>query len=155
MESECAICGTPISSDISLSRGVGPECWAVYKKALTKELFKIDGLSLRYNWIIQVEIIKDAFVKTFETTKFRSDFKKSFYKSIKNSDRISRKQLDIMNNWLAWSEKVDNTKLSENIIEAKKKYLFEMREKYNVTITGKAMGIARNQIRSKRAIASN
>ena len=127
----CIICGHPIWSDESLARGYGSECASLLKTVIKEKFFANKKYSLTYNWLIQVNIFKKAFVEAYKNVKFRSSFRKSFYESIKNRDRISRKQLDIIIDLLR-SKDVDVSELYDQIDHEKRIY-FESKckkEKY-------------------------
>lgn len=145
MNDVCSICGHEISSEASLRSGMGAECRAAYNRALFKACMSTDGASLKYNWLIQVDVLKDAFVQSFENTKFRSEFKKSFYKSICNSERVSKKQLSIIDDWL-FMKIGDTTELYEQIKLKKQDYLNEL--KSDVKITSVAIEMARKEMRT-------
>lgn len=94
MSERCAICGAVIS-DNNIT-GIGYECLAALNKAKSAVFFSNEEYAFRYNFLIEVELVKSIFLNLFKEVKFRSAFKKSFFESISNSTRISRKQLDIM-----------------------------------------------------------
>lgn len=116
----CSICGAHLSENNT--EGIGFECKAALRQAKIHKLFQDKDFSLYYNWIIEASAWRDIFIKTFAETKFRSDFKKSFYKSILECDRISRKQLDIIRRELSYrgiNIKVDVTEIKKSILNDK------------------------------------
>lgn len=96
MADYCIICGARLSDNNTT--GIGCECLAALYAAKTYRAKK-EGLSLKL-YIKEVEIVKENFVRILAGTKFRSEFKKSFYSSIVSAERISKKQLDIMYNMI-------------------------------------------------------
>lgn len=145
----CAICGSEISSRTSLERGVGPECWAAYQKALISKIFEVEGNSLAYNWLIKVSVFRNAFLVRFAGTKFRSDFNKSFFESINGSERVSKKQLAIIEQKLIEAGDVDVYLLHKTVEQRRREFI--AKESLNVDITRAAVESARREIRSKRA----
>lgn len=141
----CSLCGSPISDNNP--DGLGYECRKAIEKAKFKALFLIDNNSLYYNHVIEVEIAKKHFVELFSKTKFRSDFNKSFYNSIKNSDRISKKQLFIMKDKIFQK----NPSISESIfyeVKAAKESFLKEKVK-SVVLTREQIEVARREIRMK------
>lgn len=88
----CSICGVPITDDNPDGIGFGCRKHVVAraKAACFKE---VKGLDL---WIAKVKLVRDAYLDEFKDTKFRNAFKKSFYESMVNAERVSKKQLEIM-----------------------------------------------------------
>lgn len=146
MESICIICGNELTAQESINRGMGSECYRAYRKALIDALFSIDGFSLKYNWLIQVDVYRSKFIETFKNTKFRKEFKRDFYNSICNSDRISKKQFNIISNWL-FNAGVGLREL-EDQIEIIKNDLIKIESK-KVEINAAAIESARRKIRTK------
>lgn len=142
MSDFCSICGHVITSDESLARGYGSECAAALRKAYFTLMRQDNEASLMYNWLIRVSLTKSLYLETFAKTKFRSEFKKSFYASMKTAERISKKQLDIMENELMYKNLAP--KCGE-IIE--KKELFFKEWCSDKQVTRKAIEIARKEMR--------
>ena len=94
----CLICGHPISE--TNTTGIGCECLSAVKYVIKCNISNDKNLFFAL-WNAEVQEYKKVFVDAFENTKFRSEFKKSFYQSIKNAERISKKQLDIIKDMLA------------------------------------------------------
>lgn len=113
----CAVCGSLITDDNPDGIGFGCRQNVVRpaEVAAAKEI--ITDFSLR-QWIFKVNIYRNEFLKTFEGHKFRNQFKKSFFESIKKSDKISKKQLDIIKNILAWE--INLSEFEENVKESEK-----------------------------------
>ena len=110
----CSVCGSLITDENP--DGIGFGCRKNVIKpaeaATAKEI--IIDFALR-QWIFKVNIYRNEFLKAFEGHKFRNQFKKSFFESIKKSDKVSKKQLDVIKNMLEW--KIDLNKLEEDMIE--------------------------------------
>jgi len=145
MEAICSICGNELTAQDSIDRGMGSECYKAYRKALLDALFSIDGFSLKYNWLIQVEVYKREFVERFKETKFRKEFKRNFYNSICKSERISKKQLNIMTDWL-FNAGVGIADLEKEIDKMKKDLIESESDK--VELTAAAIESARRKIRA-------
>ena len=146
MSNYCCIWGHEIGENNTT--GMGAECRAAYSDALMKAIFSDNEKSLEYNWLVQVRHIKGAFLQEFGNTKFRSEFRKSFFESMKSAERVSRKQLDIMNQWIINK----NGNLAESIdedIRNEKKQLIALWKK-DIKIGAAAIEVARREIRAKR-----
>ena len=121
----CSVCGSLITDDNP--DGIGFGCRKNVIKpteaATAKEI--IIDFALR-QWIFKVNIYRNEFLKAFEGHKFRNQFKKSFFESIKKSDKVSKKQLDVIKNMLEW--KIDLNKLEEDMIEREKHFYFDLIE---------------------------
>ena len=122
----CSVCGSLITDDNP--DGIGFGCRKNVIKpaevATAKEI--IIDFALQ-QWIFKVNIYRNEFLKAFEGHKFRNQFKKSFFESIKKSDKVSKKQLDVIKNMLEW--KIDLNKLEEDMIEREKHFYFDLIEK--------------------------
>ena len=122
----CSICGSIISDDNP--DGIGFGCRKNVIKpaeaATAKEI--IIDFALQ-QWIFKVNVYRNEFLKAFEGHKFRNQFKKSFFESIKKSDKVSKKQLDVIKNMLEW--KIDLNKLEEDMKEREKHFYFDLIEK--------------------------
>ena len=107
----CSVCGSLITDDNPDGIGFGCRNNVIKpaEAATAKEI--IIDFALR-QWVFKVNIYRNEFLKAFEGHKFRNQFKKSFYESIKKSDKISKKQLDVIKNMLKW--KIDLDKLEED-----------------------------------------
>ena len=97
----CSICGSIISDDNP--DGIGFGCRQnVVRPA---EIAAAKELNPNFNletWAFKVNAYRNEFLKVFEGRKFRSEFKKSFFESIKKSEKVSKKQLEIIKNMLEW-----------------------------------------------------
>lgn len=92
----CIICGSPITD--GNSTGIGFGCMGNVVKPAVRDCFRdIKGLDV---WIAKSQHVRTKFLSIFEGRKFRSEFKKSFFESMKSAERISKKQMDIMIQWL-------------------------------------------------------
>ena len=149
----CSICGSIISDDNPDGIGFGCRQNVVRPAeiAAAKEMNPNFNLEM---WAFKVSKIREIFLNTFKDVKFRSDFKKSFYESIKKSDKVSKKQLDVIKNMLEWEinfpEFEENFKKEEisffNSLILKEK----MKEEYN-NIYLKYMEIFKKQYLSKKS----
>ena len=122
----CSVCGSLITDDNPDSIGFGCRKNVIKpaEAATAKEI--IIDFALQ-QWIFKVNIYRNEFLKAFEGHKFRNQFKKSFFESIKKSDKVSKKQLDVIKNMLEW--KIDLNKLEEDMIEREKHFYFDLIEK--------------------------
>jgi hypothetical protein len=99
MRDNCKICGAVIGENNHT--GIGGGCMQnVVEPSKKDTFFKFRYL---YVYIEQVKIWREAFLKEYENTKFRSDFKKSFYASVKENDKLSKKQLEIIKNQISYN----------------------------------------------------
>jgi hypothetical protein len=99
----CRICNAAIGENNP--DGIGATCREVWNRAYSTAYYNFVGLD---RWKLQTKYWVDAYLKQFANTKFRSEFKRSFYQSIKSQSltpemRISRKQLDIIKQSLLWN----------------------------------------------------
>ena len=122
----CSVCGSLITDDNP--DGIGFGCRKNVIKpaeaATAKEI--IIDFALQ-QWIFKVNVYRNEFLKAFEGHRFRNQFKKSFFESIKKSDKVSKKQLDVIKNMLEW--KIDLNKLEEDMKEREKHFYFDLIEK--------------------------
>lgn len=116
----CSLCGAPIG--VNNPDGLGGECRKAINDAKFKAIFEIEGNSLLY-WLIMAKETKEVFIRMFSETKFRSDFNKSFYDSIKKSERTSKKQLEIMCTKIVQKDFQEYTRMNENIVQKKKQFI--------------------------------
>lgn len=93
----CSICGAAITDENP--DGIGFGCRKVYEQASWTIFFEVKERAYAYSKFINDAIIT-IFKETFKTTKFRSEFRKTFYPSIiqqfKEKGYISAKQRQIM-----------------------------------------------------------
>lgn len=102
----CPFCGAERKEGVI---AIGPSCLkqltALFKKYAQEE--SDDDFKEKYNaFKLQIYLAKAKKIKNFwlkinsdkngAAKKFRSDFKKNFYSSIKNQEKISKKQLEVM-----------------------------------------------------------
>lgn len=88
----CAICGAII--DDCNTTGIGFGCrHNVLEPAQRETFFRLFGLEI---WEQKCMIIRNKFIELYSCVKFRNAFKKSFFESMKNASRISKKQLEVM-----------------------------------------------------------
>ena len=148
----CAICGSIISDDNP--DGIGFGCRQnVVRPA---EIAAAKEMNPNFNletWVFKVNAYRNEFLKVFEGHKFRNEFKKSFFESIKKSNKVSKKQLDVIKKMLEWEinlpEFEENFKKEEinffNSLILKEK----MKEGYN-NIYLKYIDIFKKQYLSKK-----
>lgn len=126
-ENRCCICGAILGENNN--EGIGFEC----KKALQYAkgiVFNQDPNNRLEMYIIGVEVIKEKFLEVFKNVKFRSNFRKSFFETISTSNRISKKQLEIMENML--SEK--NIYMDKEVEQKVKTFKEQKMKEIKVTI---------------------
>lgn len=97
----CLICGSLIGD--SNSSGIGGECKYSYDKA-TRCVYLDNEQRRKEYYNFKSSELLTLFVSTFNNTKFRSEFKKSFFNSMleakKNNNNLSTKQQAICINML-------------------------------------------------------
>lgn len=92
----------------------------IIKPAKIKTFWEVNSL----NWhIYKANKLKELFIKTFKDTTFRSDFKKSFYKSMLSAERISKKQMDIMFDFLKWNHLNEYENMTDGFQDYLKKWI--------------------------------
>jgi len=143
----CQICNSIITSQESISRGMGGSCFSAMNQVITKKAFKIEGVSLNYNWIIKVNAYRELFLESFKEKRktFRSEFKKSFFDSIEKSERVSKKQLDIIQSQLSYARLIPQG-FEDAIFEQKKKYLKSVIESNEIKCTEVEIHKMRNRV---------
>lgn len=114
----CQICGARISENNI--DGIGYECRKALSLAKSK-IFWANSENKLNLYIIEVTLIKDKFLEVFATTKFRSEFKKSFFASMQNAQRVSRKQVEIMKKELFY--KIDLSIIIHKVKVAQANYI--------------------------------
>lgn len=94
----CIICNSLLSENNTT--GIGFGCMNnIVKPAIKATFNEVKGLDV---WVAKVDKVRTVFLDAFKEVKFRSEFKKSFYESMANAERISKNQLQIMENELAF-----------------------------------------------------
>jgi hypothetical protein len=92
----CSICGAVISD--TNTTGIGFGCMANVVRPAKNDCFReTQMLNL---WIAKSNYVRAIFIAHFDGRKFRNEFKKSFFASMTSAERISKKQMDVMVNWL-------------------------------------------------------
>ena len=87
------ICGAVISDNNT--DGIGWGCMAnVVKPAIKETMWEVYGLDI---WVAKANRIKEAILNAYAGVKFRNEFKRGFYESMAKAERVSKKQLEIMN----------------------------------------------------------
>ena len=150
----CSICGSIISDDNPDGIGFGCRQNVVRPAeiAAAKELNPNLNLEM---WIFKVSKIRELFLSTFKDVKFRNNFKKSFYQSIANSERVSKKQLDVMKQMLEDKDYFSFQHFEENLRNEEINFLNslilkeKMKEEYN-NIYLKYIEIFKKQYLSKK-----
>lgn len=141
MENRCCICGAILSENNY--EGIGYECKKALQYAKTI-VFNQDPNNRLEMYIIEVEIVKEKFLEVFKDVKFRSNFRKSFFETISTSNRISKKQLEIMKNML--DEK--NIYLGEKVEQKLK--MFKEEKMKEIKVTRELIEFARKYVRVKK-----
>lgn len=141
----CMVCGAPIGENNP--DGIGAECRKAVHLAKVNRLFKENAdFSLKYNWTIKANALRALFIETFKNTKFRSEFKKSFYNSIVTNERTSKKQLEIIMQELEYKRVLDAE--IQKIGEIRRLFLLD--EISKISITREDVEIARQYIRKNK-----
>lgn len=90
------ICGAELGENNTT--GIGSGCMAHVVLPAKRDCFKeVKSLDL---WIAKSQYVRNIFLAIFEGRKFRNEFKKSFYASMQQAERISKKQMNVMTQWL-------------------------------------------------------
>jgi hypothetical protein len=95
---KCLICGSVLTTQSSMARRIGPECYSALRCAQSYELSKDENFKLEYNWLIKVRHLQDTMTNYFQNKKFRSEFKKSFVPAFISAERVSKKMYEIAYN---------------------------------------------------------
>lgn len=140
----CLICGARISD--TNTTGIGCECLSALRMAQRQLFFSNETHRLRYYYSIEMELTQKCFLETFKDTKFRSSFRISFYKSISEASRISKKQMDICKEMISEKYSTYNELLKE-IENAKEQYL---QMAYSEEVSREAIELCRQEIRNKK-----
>lgn len=144
MSEYCAICGARIG-DNNVS-GIGGECMAALKAAQRKLFFSNPENKFDY-YKLEASIVRKYYLNCFENTKFRSKFKKSFYESISNSEKVSRAQMEIMYK-AVFNELETYKKMFDEIRTKQKEFIDNI---YSTTeVSREAIEIARSEIRKNK-----
>lgn len=59
----CIICNAELSNPKSIDRGMGIECYQALQMARIDEVLKSDYNRLTYNWLIEVDVMREAFIE--------------------------------------------------------------------------------------------
>ena len=136
----CRICGSRLS--VPSVDGLGSECRAALHKAQKAQFLSVEANRLKYYYTIEAETIRAEFIRLYDGVKFRSSFRAGFSQSMRNAERISRKQLDICVQMIEqrdpWSD------YRKRITEAREAYIAQA---YNIEVSREAVEIARAEIR--------
>ena len=97
----CSVCGSRITDNNP--DGIGVECRYAFKKAKASVYF--DDKKRAYGFYgVRASLVMPLFIAEHKDIKFRSSFKKSFYPSVveqwETKNFLSKKQLEICENWL-------------------------------------------------------
>lgn len=140
----CLICGARISD--TNTTGIGCECHSALRMAQRRLFFSNEEHRLRYYYSIEMELTQKCFLETFKDTKFRSAFRISFYRSISEANRISKKQMEICKEML--SEKYNSyNELLKEIENAKEQYL---QMAYSEVVSREVIELCRQEIRKNK-----
>lgn len=146
-DNRCAICGARLG-DNNIT-GIGFECQAALNKAKLNAFFKNEDYAFQYNYLIEANAVHELFVSLFADTKFRSEFNRSFYESIKNASRVSRKQLNIMRSKIENKDYDTFCKMNASIHQARKQFIRSTCD--GITVTREEIEVARKQLKYKSA----
>ena len=146
-DNRCAICGARLGDNNTT--GIGFECQAALDKAKEDAFFKNEDYAFRYNYLIEANTVHELFVSLFADTKFRSEFNRSFYESMKNASRVSRKQLDIMRSKIENKDYDTFYKMNASICQARKQFIRSTCD--GIIVTREEIEIARKQLKYKSA----
>lgn len=144
-DNRCAICGARLG-DNNIT-GIGFECQAALNKAKLNAFFKNEDYAFQYNYLIEANAVHELFVSLFADTKFRSEFNRSFYESMKNASRVSRKQLNIMRSKIECKDYDIFYKMNASIHQARKQFINSTCD--SITVTREEIEIARKQLKYK------
>lgn len=147
MNDRCAICGARLGENNTT--GIGFECQAALDKAKENAFFKNEDYAFRYNYLIEANAVHELFVSLFADTKFRSEFNRSFYESMKNASHVSRKQLNIMRSKIECKDCDTFYKMNTSIYQARKQFINSTCK--NITVTREEIEVARRQLKYKSA----
>ena len=136
-DNRCAICGARLGE--KNTSGIGFECQAALDKAKENAFFKNEDYAFRYNYLIEANTVHELFVSLFADTKFRSEFNRSFYESMKNASRVSRKQLNYDTFY----------KMNASICQVRKQFIRSTCD--GIIVTREEIEIARKQLKYKSA----
>lgn len=92
MGDNCIICGSRLSDNNTT--GIGFGCMANVVVPARSDVYR--EFCVLQIWIEKSQYVMGLYIERHKNTKFRSDFKKSFFDSMQNAERISKKQLEIM-----------------------------------------------------------
>ena len=143
----CAICGARLGENNTT--GIGFECQAALDKAKENAFFKNEDYAFRYNYLIEANAVHELFVSLFADTKFRSEFNRSFYESMKNASHVSRKQLNIMRSKIECKDCDTFYKMNTSIYQARKQFINSTCK--SITVTREEIEVARRQLKYKSA----
>lgn len=119
----CQICNSLLSENNTT--GIGFGCTGnIVIPAKTQTFWKVNSLEW---YVYKATKTKDLFLKSLEGRKFRSEFKIKFYESMKQAERISKKQLDIMVDMLKYEFFQEIQKMEEE----NKSYLEKWMNSFN------------------------
>lgn len=147
MNDRCAICGAGLGENNTT--GIGFECQAALDKAKENAFFKNEDYAFRYNYLIEANAVHELFVSLFADTKFRSEFNRSFYESMKNASHVSRKQLNIMRSKIECKDCDTFYKMNTSIYQARKQFINSTCK--SITVTREEIEVARRQLKYKSA----
>lgn len=155
MKTKCKICGKALISESSKKAGMGKECLRAYNLAMSNKLYSYSDFSLAWNWTIEANYYRALFLERFKDKRkrFRNDFKKSFYDSILERDRISKKMLSVMKDWLFGgygyydAEKEDYH--WKNICDELHSFRNDFIKKHKITVNNDEIEIARKKIKNQ------
>lgn len=138
----CAICGARLS-DNNVT-GIGYECMAALKAAKAYKAKK-QGIDFQL-WVIRAQEVRKLYLECCEGANFRSSFRKSFHESMLHAERISAKQLKVMEDYIV--EKQLSHRLTElnKAMDAKRDAMIDA-----IEVTIEEINASRQFVRTKKA----
>ena len=99
MKSYCTICGAVITAPQSIATGMGGECRALVEAAVEIAVRqRLNNSPRKFEvWNVEVNLWKREYIKRMKGKKLREgSFHKNFLSSIRTAEKVSRKQLSVM-----------------------------------------------------------
>lgn len=142
-DNRCMICGARLSDNNT--EGIGFECKAALQYAKGIMLNETD---FRLQCFIQeAEEARKALLDLYKNVKFRSEFRKGFYTSMQQAQRLSRKQVDIIWRMIEDRDARFAYNLRQKIADKNKALKETMMEEMRPTL--ELINIARKYIKNK------
>ena len=127
----CIICGAPL---INSTDGIGCGCREMLHKCTYLHMKNNDDKTSYYHyWNVEASVYMKLFIEWAENKKFRSSFRKSFVPSVisfyQEKNYLSKKQLEIVKNFVYNETKNEQYVIKKQIEEKKKIIMIDYREK--------------------------